>query len=229
MRAWRMGVLSAAMALGAAPLAYADDSASEQAARLCLDHAQQQVRANGGDDVEIDRVIDLDVSDEGAVMQAEMSADYSGDQRTARVECEVVFEGDNRVVTFRQLDEAEGGALGGAFGAILGEDGDLDRDDSLTPDRSEQAAELCLDYAQEQVRDNGGDDIRMERLVDADVQGDRVLVEADMSAEYSDGERSARVECEVEFEGDNRVVAFRQSESEGGAFDGLPGDLLGNQ
>jgi hypothetical protein len=229
MQAWRMGALSAVMALGMAPSAYADDSASEQAARLCLDHAQQEVRASGGDDVEIDRVIELDVSDERAVLQAEMTADYSGDQRSARVECEVAFEGDNRVVAFRQLDEPEGGAPGGAFGGILGDDGGLDRDDSLAPDRSEQAAELCLDYAQKQVRDNGGDDVRMERLVDADVQGDRVLVEADMSAEYSDGERSARVECQVEFEGDNRVVAFRQSESEGGAFDDLLGDLLGSQ
>jgi hypothetical protein len=51
-----------------------------------------------------------------------------------------------------------------------------------------------------------------------------------MSADYDDGRRSAQVECEVDFDGDNEVTAFRQlGEAGGGAFDDLLRDLLGQQ
>ena len=67
-------------------------------------------------------------------------------------------------------------------------------------------------------------------MVDAETDGDRVRLLADMSADYDGDWRSARVECEVDFEGDNEVTAFRQQGEAGGvAFDDLLRDLLGQQ
>jgi hypothetical protein len=153
-----------------------------------------------------------------------MSADYDGDRRSAQVECEVDFEGDNEVVALRQVGEADGGVLGG----ILGGDDDLEGD--LGGDgRREQAAELCLEHAEDEVQDNGGDEVRIDRVVDAESDGNKVRLLADLSADYDDGRRSAQVECEVDFEGDNEVVAFRQVGEAGGAFDDLMNDLLGQQ
>ena len=200
------------------------DRRTEQAARLCLDHAEDKVRDNGGDSADFDRLIDAETDGDRVRLLADMSADYDGDRRSARVECEVDFEGDNEVVAFRQLDEAGGGVLGG----ILGRHDELDTELG-GDDRREQAARLCLDHAEDQVRDNGGDDVRIERVVDAEKDGDKVRLLAEMSADYDDGRRSAQVECEVDFEGDNEVTAFRQVDEAGGAFDDLLRDLLGQQ
>ena len=196
---------------------------TEQAARLCLDHAEDKVRDNVGDSADFDRLIDAETDGDRVRLLADMSADYDGDRRSARVECEVDFEGDNEVVAFRQLDEAGGGVQGG----ILGQDDEFDS--GLGDDRREQAARLCLDHAEDEVRDNGGDDVRIERVVDAEKDGDKVRLLAEMSADYDDGRRSAQVECEVDFEGDNEVTAFRQVDEAGGAFDDLLRDLLGQQ
>jgi len=201
-----------------------DDRRIEQAARLCLEHAEDKVRDNGGDSADFDRLVDAETDGDRVRLLADMSADYDGDRRSARVECEVDFDGDHEVVAFRQQGEA-GGMLGGIFG----------RDDELEDDlgddgRREQAARLCLDHAEDEVQDNGGDDVRFDRVVDAESDGDKVRLLADMSADYDDGRRSAQVECEVDFEGDNEVTAFRQvGEAGGGAFDDLLRDLLGQQ
>jgi hypothetical protein len=201
-----------------------DDRRIEQAARLCLEHAEDKVRDDGGDSADFDRLVDAETDGDRVRLLADMSADYDGDRRSARVECEVDFDGDHEVVAFRQQGEA-GGMLGGIFG----------RDDELEDDlgddgRREQAARLCLDHAEDEVQDNGGDDVRFDRVVDAESDGDKVRLLADMSADYDDGRRSAQVECEVDFEGDNEVTAFRQvGEAGGGAFDDLLRDLLGQQ
>ena len=200
------------------------DRRIDEAARLCLDHAEDKVRDNGGDAADFDRLVDAETQGDRVRVLADMSADYDGDRRRARVECEVDFEGENEVVDFRQLDEGGGGLLGG----ILGGDDDLDRD--LGGDgRREQAAELCLEHAEDEVQDNGGDDVRIDHVVDAESDGDRVRLLADMSADYDDGRRRAQVECEVDFEGNNEVVTFRQVGEAGGAFDDLLNDLLGQQ
>jgi hypothetical protein len=196
----------------------------EQAARLCLDHAEDEVRDNGGDAADFDRLVDADSDGDRVRLLVDMSADYDGDRRSAQVECEVDFEGDNEVVAFRQVGEAGGGVRGG----ILGGDDDLEGD--LGGDgRREQAAELCLGHAEDEVQDNGGDEVRIDRVVDAESDGDKVRLRADLSADYDDGRRSAQVECEVDFEGNNEVVTFRQVGEAGGAFDDLMNDLLGQQ
>jgi hypothetical protein len=201
------------------------DRRTEQGARLCLDHAEDEVRANGGDAAYFDRLVDAESDGDRVRLLADMSANYDGDRRSARVKCEVDFDGANEVVAFRQLGEAGGGALGG----ILGRDDALE-DDLAGDDRGEQAARLCLDHAEDEVQDNGGDDVRIDRVVDAEQDGDKVRLLADMSADYDGDRRSARIECEVDFEGDNQVTAFRQvGEAGGGAFDDLLRDLLGQQ
>jgi hypothetical protein len=202
------------------------DRHTEQAARLCLDHAEDKVRDNGGDSAEFDRLVDAETDGDRVRLLADMSADYDGDRRRARVECEVDFDGENEVVAFRQLDEADGGALGGILGRDDGLEGELGGDD-----RREQAARLCLDHAEGEVRDNGGDDVRIERVVDAEKDGDKVRLLAEISADYDDGRRSAQVECEVDFDGDNEVTAFREvgEASGGGSFDALLRDILGQQ
>ena len=202
-----------------------DDRRTEQAARLCLDHAEDEVRENGGDSADFERLVDAERDGDRVRLLADMSADYDGDRRRARVECEVDFEGDNEVVAFRQLGEADGGALGGILGRDDGLEGEIGGDD-----RREQAARLCLDHAEDKVRDNGGDDVRIDRVVDAEKNGDKVRLLAEISADYDDGRRSAQVECEVDFEGDNEVTAFRQvGEAGGGSFDALLRDILGQQ
>jgi len=196
------------------PTAGSDDR-QEQAARLCVDYAEDKVRDNGGEAAHFERLIDAERDGDRIRLRAEMSADYGGDRRSAEVECEVDFEGDNEVVAFRQLGEA-GGGYGGALG---GDDG-----------RGEQAAQLCLEHAEDKVRDNGGDDVRLERVVDAERDGDKVRLRADMSADYDGDRRSAEVECEVDFEGHNEVTAFRQvGDAGGGSFGNLVRDLLGQQ
>jgi ribosomal protein L18E len=201
-----------------------DDRRTEQAARLCLKHAEDKVRDNGGDSADFDRLVDAETDGDRVRLLADMSADYDGDRRSARVACEVDFEGDNEVVAFRQHGEAAG-----VLGGILGRDDDLE-DDLGGDGRREQAARLCLDHAEDEIRDNGGDDVRIDRVVDAERDGDKVRLLADMSADYDDGRRSAQVECEVDFDGDNEVVVFRQlGEAGGSAFDDLLRDLLGQQ
>jgi hypothetical protein len=178
------------------------DRHTEQAARLCLDHAEDKVRDNGGDSAEFDRLVDAETDGDRVRLLADMSADYDGDRRRARVECEVDFDGENEVVAFRQLDEADGGALGGILGRDDGLEGEL-----------------------------GGDDVRIARVVDAEKDGDKVRLLAEISADYDDGRRSAQVECEVDFDGDNEVTAFREvgEASGGGSFDALLRDILGQQ
>jgi uncharacterized protein YkuJ len=96
--------------------------------------------------------------------------------------------------------------------------------------RRTEAARLCLDHAADKVHDNGGGDVRLDRLVDAESDGDKVRLRADMSADYHGDRRSAEVVCEVDFEGHNEVVAFRQiGDAGGGSFDSLLRDLLGQQ
>ena len=111
-----------------------DDRRTEQAARLCLKHAEDKVRDNGGDSADFDRLVDAETDGDRVRLLADMSADYDGDRRSARVACEVDFEGDNEVVAFRQHGEAAG-----VLGGILGRDDDLE-DDLGGDGRREQAA-----------------------------------------------------------------------------------------
>ena len=196
----------------------------EQAARLCLDYAEDKVRDNGGDGAHFERLVDAERDGDRVRLLADMSADYDGDRRSARVECEVDFDGDDEVVSFDQVGEAGGGAQGGLFG----------RDDGLSDlggdDRREEAARLCLEHAEDKVEDNGGDDVRLERVVDAERDGDKVRLLADLSAEYDGDRRSGQVECEVDFDGDNEVTAFRQvGEGSDGGFGDVLRDILGQQ
>ena len=129
-----------------------------------------------------------------------------------------------------RLGDAGDGGLGPALAGLLAQssDGIFPNDDGDR--RTEQAARLCLDHAEDEVRANGGDAAYFDRLVDAESDGDRVRLLADMSADYDGDRRSARVECEVDFDGDNEVTAFRQLGEAGGAtFDDLLRDLLGQQ
>jgi hypothetical protein len=56
----------------------------------------------------------------GAALAADRT-DYDGDRRTARVECEVDFDGNNEVTAFRQLGESGGGAFDDLLRDLLGE------------------------------------------------------------------------------------------------------------
>ena len=197
------------------------DDRQEQAARLCLDYAQEKVRDNGGDGAHFERLIDARRDGDRVRLLADMSADYDGDWRSARVECEVDFDRDDEVVGFEQVGEAGGGARGG----LLGRDDDFGGDD-----RQEQAARLCLEHAEDKVEDNGGADVRLERVVDAERDGDQVRLLADLSAEYDGDRRSGQVECEVDFDGDNEVTAFRQvGAGSGDGFGDVLRDILGQQ
>lgn len=126
-----------------------------------------------------------------------------------------------------RLGGAGDGGLGPALVGLLAQSsGGIFSHDDGDNRRTEQAARLCLDHAEDEVRGNGGDAAHVDRLID----GDRVRLLADMSADH-DGDRcSAKVECEVDFEGSNQVTAFRQvGEAGGGNFDDLLRDLLGQQ
>jgi hypothetical protein len=196
------------------------DDRQEQAARLCLDHAEDKVRDNGGDGADFERLVDAETDGDRVRLLADMSADYDGDRRSARVECEVDFDGDDEAVSFREVGEAGGGALGR----------DHDRDQLGGDDRREQAARLCLEHAEDKVEDNGGDDVRLERVLDSERDGDKVRLLADLSAEYDGDRRGGQIECEVDFDGDDEVTAFRQvGEGSNGGFGDVLRDILGQQ
>jgi hypothetical protein len=191
----------------------------EEAARLCLDYADDKVRDNGGERAYFERLIDAERDGDRVRLLADMSAEYDGDWRSARVECEVDFDGEDEVVSFEQVGEA-GGALGGRLG----------RDDLGGDHRREEAARLCLEHAEDKVEDNGGDDVRLERVIDVEREGDKVRLRADLSADYDGDRRRGQVECEVDFDGANEVTDFRQvGEARGGGFGGVLRNILGQQ
>jgi hypothetical protein len=67
-------------------------------------------------------------------------------------------------------------------------------------------------------------------VVDAERDGDKVRLLADLSAEYDGDRRSGQVECEVDFDGDNEVTAFRQvGAGSGDGFGDVLRDILGQQ
>jgi hypothetical protein len=126
---------------------------------------------------------------------------------------------------------ADQGGLGAVLDDVLAPDeGGLFDPRAGAGDRQEEAARLCLDYADDKVRDNGGERAHFERLIDARRDGDRVRLVAEMSAEYDGDWRSARVECEVDFDGANEVTAFRQvGERSGDPFGDVLRDIPGQQ
>lgn len=74
--------------------------------------------------------------------------------------------------------------------------------------RDRNAVKLCHDRAEQLVDDAGGSSARINRVLGIDKKNDRATVSMDMSAYWRHGVRNARVTCEVNFSGSNRVTNF---------------------
>lgn len=142
--------LALVLALGTAgtPAQAQDRERVREAERLCLDRAQDLLRERGGGrDVEIDEIVDTEEDDEVLKIQGYMRVDdRNRDRRGVWLDCDVNFEGDNRVVYFdednflRSLRGRDRNYRGG------------DRD-SRRRDPREGARAACRDMAEDQGYD----------------------------------------------------------------------------
>jgi hypothetical protein len=127
------------------PAVAQDRERVREAEQLCLERAQDLLRDRGGGrDVEIDEIVDTDEDDEVLKIQGYMRVDdRNRDRRGVWLDCDVNFEGDNRVVYF---DEDN------FFRSLRGRDREYrgGNRESRRRDPREGARAACRDMAEDQ-------------------------------------------------------------------------------
>lgn len=141
--------LALVLALGAAgtPAQAQDRERVREAERLCLDRAQDLLRERGGGrDIEVDEIVDTDEDGERLKIQGYMRVDdRNRDRRGVWLDCDVDFDGDNRVVYF---DEDN------FFRSLRGRDRGYRGDrESRRRDPREGARSACREMAEDQGYD----------------------------------------------------------------------------
>lgn len=76
--------------------------------------------------------------------------------------------------------------------------------------RRKSAVDMCRERAEEIIRDrDAGGEVEVDEITRADEDDDRVTVEGHLRyRDRDDDRRRARLSCEVDFDGDDRIVAF---------------------
>lgn len=79
--------------------------------------------------------------------------------------------------------------------------------------RKKDAVDMCFDRARELARDRDVGDLDLREVTRADEDNDEVRVEAVLRGrDDRDDRRRARMDCTVDFEGDNRITSFNEDD-----------------
>lgn len=103
-----------------------------------------------------------------------------------------------------------GGASLLAMVAIAGFAGTAAAQVNYREGRPRDAVEMCVERAEEILRDRGGNrDVEIDEITRADEDDNIVKIQGYLRVRDRDGDRhEAWLDCDVDFEGDNRIVYF---------------------